>query len=120
MAYSIKTSLLAWWIVIIIAVFLWYRNHDYDRIVSAIAVVLGLFQLIEYGIFNNMNPNQGGKLIFSVLWLLLLILAISTFIYTKNVISLIWLIIMSTIFLFIVTYTFTTDSNNFNVIFPCF
>lgn len=116
MAYSIKTSLLAWWIVIIIAVFLWYRNHDYDRIVSAIAVVLGLFQLIEYGIFNNMNPNQGGKLIFSVLWLLLLILAISTFIYTKNVISLIWLIIMSTIFLFIVTYTFTTDSNNFNVI----
>jgi len=116
MAYSIKSSLLAWWLAIIVSVFLWYRNHDYDRIVSALAVILGLFQLIEYGIFNNMNPHQGGKLIFSVLWLLLLILAISTFIYTKNVMSLIWLIIISTIFLFIITYTFTTDPDNFNVI----
>lgn len=114
MAFSIKSSLLAWWLVLIIAIFLWYRNYQYDRIISAIAVVLGLFQLIEYGIFNHMDSRQGGKLIFSVLWLLLLIFAIGTLLIVKNEIALIWLIIISTVFLFANIYAFTSDS--FNII----
>ncbi len=116
MAYSVKSSLLGFWIVFILAIFLWYRNYKYDRIMSAIAIILGLFQLIEYGIYNNMNPHQGGKLIFSVLWLLLFILAMGTLIFIKSSTALIWMIIIATVFLFAVTYAFTSEENTFNVV----
>lgn len=115
MTYSIKTSLLGWWFVFILAVFLWYRNYLYDRMIAAIAIVLGLFQLIEYGIFNNMNPHQGGKLIFSVLWLLVLILALTVLVYVKSIIALIWLIIISIVFVFAIMYAFTADEDVFNI-----
>src|SRR4030042_6003771 len=104
--YSIKASLLGWWFAFILAIFLWYRNYLYDRIIAAIAIVLGLFQLIEYGIFNNMNPHQGGKLVFSVLWLLVLILALTVLVYVKSIIALIWLIVISIVFVFAIMYAF--------------
>jgi len=115
MAYSIKSSLLGWWFLLIMAIFLWYRNYKYDRIMAAVAIILGLFQLIEYGIFNNMDRHQGGKLIFSILWLLLLILAMSTLIFVKNTLALAWLVIIATVFLFAIIYAFISDGSNFGV-----
>lgn len=68
-----------------------------------------MIQLVEYGIFNNMNPNQAGKLIFSILWLLLFILASSTLLFIKNILGLLWLITISIVFLFGCVYASTSN-----------
>lgn len=101
MSYGIKNSLLAWWILVILTIFLWCRNYKYDRMISALAFTIALIQLTEYGIFNNMNIKQGGKLLFMLIWLIILILSLSTLVFTKNIVSLGWTIIVSILFLII-------------------
>jgi hypothetical protein len=111
MAYSIKSSLLAWWLVLIISVFLWYRNITYDRILAAVAITVAMIQLIEYGLYNHMNPYQGGRMVFLVLFLIPFIFALSVLVAIQNIYALIWLIIVSIIFLFAVTYVFLSKDN---------
>jgi hypothetical protein len=77
---------------------------------AALAFSIALIQLTEYGIFNNMNVNQGGKLIFMLVWLVVFMLALSVLIYTKDVAALLWTIIMSILFMIICTYALTSQS----------
>jgi heme/copper-type cytochrome/quinol oxidase subunit 4 len=69
MCNDAKLALANWWILTFVAVMLWYRNASYDRVMSAFIFVLGLVQLIEYGIYNSMNEDQGARILFIVLWL---------------------------------------------------
>lgn len=114
MAYGIKNSLITWWILLIISVFLWFRNYEYDRMMASLAFTIALIQLVEYGIFNNMNNYQGYILIFIILWLVILILSLSVLVFTKNIISLIWAIIVSILFLFMTVHILTTGNNDGN------
>lgn len=83
MCFTAKASVSAWWIMALIALFLWYRNENFDRALSIFVLTLGLIQLIEYGIHNNANGAQGGKALFITLWLQCLVLAIGVFIFIK-------------------------------------
>lgn len=81
MCYTAKASLMSWWILALMALFLWYRNEKYDRALSIFVFTLGLIQLIEYGIHSGADPYQSGRALFITLWLQCLVLAIGVFIF---------------------------------------
>jgi hypothetical protein len=81
MCYTAKASITSWWILALMALFLWYRNEKYDRALAIFVFTLGLIQLIEYGIHSGTDPHQSGRALFIILWLQCLVLAISVFIF---------------------------------------
>jgi len=81
---SANTSITSWWILAMMALFLWYRNIKYDRSLSVFVLTLGIVQLIEYGIQNGADPDQSGRALFITLWLQCLVLAISVFIFINS------------------------------------
>jgi hypothetical protein len=87
MSYNAKLSISSWWILVLMALFLWYRNEKYDRALSIFVFTLGLIQLIEYGIYSGADPKQSGQAIFLTLWLQCLVLAIGVFTFINNTIT---------------------------------
>jgi len=79
-----KSSVTSWWILAMMSLFLWYRNEKYDRALSVFVFLLGLVQLIEYGIYSGADPNQTGRALFITLWLQCLVLAIGVFIFVNG------------------------------------
>ncbi len=84
MCFTAKESIIAWWILAMMSLFLWYRNDKYDRALSAFVFALGLIQLIEYGIHSGAHPQQSGQALFITLWLQCLVLAIGVFVFFKS------------------------------------
>lgn len=89
MSLSAKTSIIAWWILIFIALLIWYRNVGYDRVMAGIFVVLGLIHLIEYGCHSALKPKVSGNLIIISLTILLIVVTFGVYLYTDNIIALI-------------------------------
>lgn len=85
MCFTAKASVTSWWILVLIAFFLWYRNERYDRALAVFVFTLGLIQLIEYGIHSGADPSQSGQALFITLWLQCLVLAISVFIFINSI-----------------------------------
>jgi hypothetical protein len=125
MCYTAKASVTAWWIMALMALFLWYRNEGYDRALSIFVFTLGLIQLIEYGIHSGANPQQSGRMLFITLWLQCLVLAIGVYIFinglkddhnptmSENIIHTIagWNMMLFS-FIFVVALLFTFFSDN--------
>lgn len=124
MCFTAKASITSWWILVLMSLFLWYRNEKYDRVISIFVLTLGLIQLIEYGIHSGTDPSQSGRALFITLWLQCLVLAIGVFIFinsmknkhdpttTENVIHIISglnLILFSVIFVVALIVSFTTN-----------
>lgn len=84
MCFTAKASVTSWWILAMMALFLWYRNEKYDRALSIFVFTLGLVQLLEYGIHSGTDPHQSGRALFITLWLQCLVLAIGVFIFIKE------------------------------------
>lgn len=84
MSNTAKNAITSWWILAMISLFLWYRNITYDRTLSVFIFLLGIIELIEYGILCGTDPAQSKKTIFITLWLQCLVLAIGSFILLKN------------------------------------
>ena len=80
---GLKASLISFFILVVIALLLWYRNANFDRALAIFAFTLASLQLIEYGIYNHANPEQSGNAIFIVLWLQCLMVIIAVFVYNK-------------------------------------
>lgn len=76
-----KTAVSFWWILVLIALFLWYRNEKYDRVLAAFIVGLALVQLIQYAIYSGADSNQSIRAIFVILWLQCIILAIGVYVF---------------------------------------
>lgn len=125
MCYTAKASVSAWWIMAIMALFLWYRNEGYDRALSIFVFTLGLIQLIEYGIHSGADPSQSGRMLFITLWLQCLVLAIGVYIFingtkddhnptmTENIVHTIagWNMMLFS-FIFVVALLYAFFSNN--------
>jgi len=111
MCFSAKSSLIAFWILVVLAVLLWYRNQAYDRVLAAFVFALGLIQLIEYGIWSGASPSQAGKALFLTLWLQVLILAIGVFIYLKTALAGASLVLFAVVFLVALFYVFAGKAN---------
>lgn len=84
MCYTAKASITSWWILAMMALFLWYRNEAYDRAISIFVFTLGLIQLIEYGIHSGADPQQSGRALYITLWLQCLVLAIGVFLFIRS------------------------------------
>lgn len=97
-----KRFLVDWWLCIFMAFLLWYRNYEWDRYVSIWAVMIGLIDLIQYGVNSGMSTEEAGKWIYIILWLQVIALAITAHSLLMQTISAIYLIIISVIsFVFI-------------------
>ena len=109
-----KVSLIAWWIIAVMSLFLWYRNIAHDRVVAAFAFTLGLVQLISYGVANQINLSQADKLLFLTLWLQCFILSLGLYVYTRDNFSMIMFIIFSVILLLAVIYVINNHDDFIN------
>jgi hypothetical protein len=87
MSYTAKLSVSSWWILVLMALFLWYRNEKYDRALAVFVFTLGLIQLIEYGICSGADPYQSGRALYITLWLQCLVLAIGVYVFINASIS---------------------------------
>ncbi len=76
-----KEYLIAWWILALMAFFLWYRNSGIDRVVAALVFTFGLLQLLNYGAYSGTSVNQTARAIFVSLWLQCLVLAVGVYIF---------------------------------------
>lgn len=79
-----KESVCNWWILALLALFLWYRNIRFDRVIALFIFTLGIIQLIEYAVYCGASGKQAGAALFVTLWLQILILAICVFVFVKN------------------------------------
>lgn len=79
-----KESLIHWWLLAFIALFLWYRNNYYDRIFAVYFFVVALSWLIQYGFLSGASDQQSGNSIYIILWLQCMVLAIGVFTYLRN------------------------------------
>ena len=80
-----KEYLIAWWILALMAFFLWYRNTGIDRVVAALVFMFGILQLLNYGAYSGTNVNQTARAIFLTLWLQCLVLAVAVYIFLSSV-----------------------------------
>lgn len=69
--------LISWLILLILAIFIWYRNNLYDRVFAVFLFTLGLYQLLLYGISNQMCRVRGERMLFICSWLQCLVLSIA-------------------------------------------
>lgn len=113
MCNNAKLALANWWILTFIAVMLWYRNISYDRVMAAFIFVLGLVQLIEYGIYNSMNEDQGARILFIVLWLQCLVLAVGVYLSQRTLASTLLLWVFIVIFAIVVIYAMFSSDDTF-------
>lgn len=79
-----KTCLVALWLVLVVAIILWYRNWYYDRLIAGVALGLGLIQLVSYGCHSSMNRNSAGNLVITIIWLTILIFIMSVYFYVGS------------------------------------
>ena len=73
-----------WFVLCLLAIFLWYRNLPYDRIYSPIVFLLALIQLFVFGVYTGGNTNQAGIAVFLAVWIQPAVLAIAVYSYFYN------------------------------------
>lgn len=66
------------------ALFLWYRNNKYDRYLAPWVLTLGIIPLLDYGAVSCANPQVTGFMVYTAIWLQVLILGIGVFLYLQH------------------------------------
>lgn len=79
-----KTSILSWWILALLALFLWYRNIQYDRLCALLAFTFALLQLLIYGAHSGANLQQVSRALYLTLWVQCALISIAAFIFIKT------------------------------------
>lgn len=95
-----KLYLINWFVLLFLAIILWYRNISIDRYVAPSIVILALIQLIYYGLASYANVDQAYNCAFVLLWMFPMVLAFGVDIYFSN--KLTKIILLITVLLFIV------------------
>lgn len=99
MGSSAKISLISFWVLIFLAIILWYRNLAYDRLLSIIIALFSLSQLIEYGIHSGSHTQGLATLNYVILWFEILVLSVGVYIYLNSTVSLIIMIFFIIVFI---------------------
>jgi len=73
MCFSTESSLIAWVISVVIAIYLWKRNRNYDRWNSAFILSFSTVQLCEAGLWNQNPPSSTPR---THIWLSILLVAL--------------------------------------------
>jgi hypothetical protein len=84
MGRTAKSSIIAWWLLVLIAICLWYRNEQYDRMLAPFLLAVALIQLSEYALHSGARPQQAGWLIYNLLWVQCLLLAIGAYLVVRQ------------------------------------
>lgn len=79
-----KLLIMSWWLYLLIAIFLWYRNYNFDRVVTIFFIILGFIQLLEFCFLNGASEKQTGIIVYLLVWVQPLALWISLFVFLIN------------------------------------
>ena len=104
-----KRFLVDWWLLIFISFLLWYRNKDYDRVISIFIIMVAIINLVEYGVFSGMSETEAGKWIYITLWVQILALAISCHVYVQETITAIYLFVIALVSIIFIIYGFFSN-----------
>lgn len=109
--YNGKLTLTSWVLMAVVAILLWYRNKEYDRIYSTYALIFGLVLLILFGVQSGMDPDTAGRLAHTLIWIGIVLILTMTYAITGTVLSAGVLLVMIIIIIFIVYMIFEGDSS---------
>lgn len=109
--YDAQLSLTSWVLMAVVAVLLWYRNKEYDRIYSIYALIFGLILLILFGVQSGMDPDTAGRLAHTLIWVGIVLMLIMAYAITGTGLSAGVLLVMIIIIIFIIYMTFEGDSS---------
>lgn len=79
-----KILLSSWWVLFTIAVFLWYRNFKYDRMIASYAFLLALIQIVQYAFINGAKSKTSANLIYIIMWLQPIFMSFCAFVFLKK------------------------------------
>ncbi len=106
MCLTSRESILAFIILVVIAILLYIRNIKYDRILAVFLFAVSLIQLTEFFYHNgSLSSSTGGRLIFMILWLQVLVLAVGVQIYYQTTLTSLWMILFIVIFMIALFYS---------------
>lgn len=108
MCQDARSSFMAFWLLMTIAVLLWYRNERHDRAISPFLAAVAGIQLIEYGIHRGfLESDVAGKLLYLILWVQVFLFAIGVYFHNRDAPSkfnaLLYTGILITVIVFILT-----------------
>ncbi len=112
MCFTAEASMMALIIILVIVVMLWWRNEKYDRVIAALLLAVSLIQLVEYLRHKgSIDSTQGGRYIFLVLWLQILVLTIAVYLYLRSTLAFVLMLIAIGVFIWALSYqaTYATD-----------
>lgn len=113
MCLTKKASLSALIIMSVIAILIKIRDVKYDRIVAPLIICIALIQLVEYLVHAKLiDSDNAGRYIFMILWLQVLVNAITTNEYFGSTSTTIWLYLYVIVF---VVALYKSLSINFSV-----
>lgn len=81
------------WICTGLSLILLMRGHDNDTFAAIMVFLIALFQLLEFGVWNNLSCNPGGsnnkasRLSYALIWFLPAFLSLAAYFFAKDVIG---------------------------------
>lgn len=112
MSHISKYTLIAWLLIAYLSLLLWFRNLNLDRVFAPFLFCIGLLFLFLFAIYSGMNLYIAIRCIYLIIWLQIIVLCISLFIYKKNEFTGFLLIISSLIFIVSIFYIFSKMFTN--------
>lgn len=113
MCIDAKTSISAWLICIIIAVYLWHRNQNYDRWNALFIATFTLIQLLEAGIWSGYNNQLLTEIILVALLLQPMVQTFASYYYTESIFMKYLIIVYAIILVYTIYRVITAQQGQF-------
>lgn len=112
MCLTVKESLSALIIIIVISVLLFIRGNDYDKLVAALFLIISLIQVAEYLFHAGLiTPDTGGRMIYLILWLQVAVFAVGLHVQFRTDFTACWALLFTTIFVAALFYSLDKSFN---------
>lgn len=112
MCLSTKESASAFMLLVVVSILLFIRNSGYDRLIAVLFFVISLIQMTEY-LFHAgcISADEGGRLIYLVLWLQVAVLAIGLEFTFQTGFTKCWAVAFTLIFIIALCHSFNKSFN---------
>ncbi len=107
MVFDVKTSLIGWFLLVVISVLLWYRNDNYDRVFCIYGVLAAVILLLYYGVHSGMSPSSAGQISYAVVWIFIILLFAMVYVVTAMPSAGILTIVSIVVASFVLFFTFS-------------
>jgi hypothetical protein len=79
-----KDALIVWWLCVVLAVLLWYRNALFDRFLCFIILIIGVINLLLYALVSGADPSLVSQIVLLAIMIMPLILSIGVLLISTD------------------------------------